>query len=135
MNDSSSLTKKDMILLGVFFLGALAIRLYFLQFYKVISADGVGYVLTAREIARWGSLGGMTIYGAVYPSLVAAASFLVSDGELAGRLVSIVMGSLVVIPLYLISLEFFTRRVGMLACILVLVWPPLRSWSCEVMTQ
>lgn len=135
MSDSFSLTKKEMVLLGVFFFAALAIRLYFLQFYKVISADGVGYVRTAREIAKGSGLGGMTVYGAVYPTLVAAAGFLVKDLELAGRLVSVVMGSLLVVPLYLLSLEFFTRRAGLLACMLVLVWPSLRSWSCEVMTQ
>lgn len=135
MNDSYSLTRKDMLLLGIFFLAALLIRLYFLQFYRVISADGVGYVLAARDIVSGAGLGKMTIYGVIYPALVAFASLPTGDMELAGRLVSIFMGSLLVVPLYLISLEFFSRRVGVLACVMVLVWSPLRSWSCEVMTQ
>jgi len=135
MNDSYSLTRKDLLLLGILFLAALLIRLYFLQFYRVISADGVGYVLAARDIVSGAGLGKMTIYGVIYPALVALASLLTGDMELAGRLVSIFMGSLLVVPLYLISLEFFSRRVGVLACLMVLVWSPLRSWSCEVMTQ
>jgi len=135
MSDSLSLTKKELFLLGVLFAAALLIRLYFLQFYRVISADGVGYVRTARDIANGSGWGGATVYGAVYPSLVAATSFLVGDMELAGRLVSIVMGSLLVVPLYLLSVVFFTRRAGLLACVLALVWPSLRNWSCEVMTQ
>ncbi|HEY6871427.1 MAG TPA: glycosyltransferase family 39 protein [Geobacteraceae bacterium] len=135
MNDSRSLSRKEMLLLGGMFLAALLIRLYFLRFYTVISADGVGYVRTARSIASGNGWSGVTFYGVVYPALVASASFLVGDTELAGRLVSIVMGSLMVIPLYLLGLEFFTKRAGLLACMLVLVWGSLRGWSCEVMTQ
>jgi 4-amino-4-deoxy-L-arabinose transferase-like glycosyltransferase len=135
MSDSRVLTKKDMVLLGVFFLCALAIRLYFLQFLKVISADGVGYVTTARALVNGDSLGGMTVYGAIYPPLVAGAGLVVGDMELGGRLVSVFMGSLLVVPLYLVSMELFNKKVGALACVLVLAWPSLRSWSCEVMTQ
>lgn len=135
MKDSYSLTRKEMLLLGLLFLAALLIRLYFLQFCKVISADGVGYVLSARDIVNGAGWGRTTTYGVIYPALVALASFPIGDMELAGRLVSVVMGSLLVVPLYLMSMEFFSRRVGVLACILVLVWSPLRGWSCEVMTQ
>lgn len=135
MKDSYLPTRKEMLLLGIFFLVALLIRLYFLQFCKVISADGIGYVLSARGIVDGGGWGSTTTYGVIYPALVALASLPIGDTELAGRLVSIVMGSLLVIPLYLISLELFSRKVGVLACILVLVWSPLRAWSCEVMSQ
>src|SRR6185369_40010 len=119
MNDSNALTRREMLLLGILFLAALLIRLYFIQFYKVISADGVGYVLSARDIVSGAGWGRMTTYGVVYPTLVALASFPVGDMELAGRLVSVVMGSLLVVPLYMIAMELFSRRVGILACILV----------------
>ncbi len=134
-NEPYALTRREMVMLGGLFLAALLIRLYFVQFYKVISADGVGYVLSARDIVSGAGWGKTATYGMVYPSLVGLASLPVGDMELAGRLVSIVMGSLLVIPLYLVSKELFSKWVGVMACILVLVWSPLRMWSCEVMTQ
>jgi len=126
--------RREILFLASAFLVALAVRLYFLPFYRVISADGIGYVTAARCLLR-GDLSPLTIYGVVYPSLTALISTMGLGTEIAGRLVSAVMGSLLVVPLYLLARDMFDRKVGVIACILVIAWPPLRSWAGEVMTQ
>jgi hypothetical protein len=131
---SLRLDRKDILLMAGLFVAALLIRLYFIPFFKVISADGVGYVTAARSLSH-GNLSELTIYGVVYPTLAATANLLTGDMELAGRYVSAFMGSLLVVPLYLLGMEFFSKRAALLACILVLAWPPLRMWAGEVMTQ
>lgn len=134
ISDNDRLTRKEYLLLFILFLAALGIRLYFIPFYRVISADGVGYVSAARSVVK-GIYTPMTMYGVVYPSLTALVSMMGISTELAGRLVSAVMGSLLIVPLYLLGRDFVNKWVGVIAAILVLAWPPLRSWSCEVMTQ
>jgi 4-amino-4-deoxy-L-arabinose transferase-like glycosyltransferase len=134
MNDNGYLNRRDFVFLVTVFLAALIVRLYFLPFYRVISADGVGYVTAARSLLR-GEFSALTTYGVVYPALTAFVNIMGFGTETAGRLVSVVMGSLLVVPLYLLARDFFDRNVGAIACILVIAWPPLRSWAGEVMTQ
>lgn len=129
------LTHRDWLLMGLLVVAALAIRLWFMQYFRVISADGIAYVDIARDIMTGQGLARATHYPPFYPLLVGGAASLVGDYELAGQLVSIVVGSLLAIPLYLLGREFFDRRVALLAGILTIVWPSLRGWSNEVMSQ
>jgi 4-amino-4-deoxy-L-arabinose transferase-like glycosyltransferase len=112
---------------------ALGLRLYLMQFHDVITADGTSYVGTARAF-KAGDIHGLATYG-FYPVLIRLAGMLVSEMEMAGRLVSVVLGSLLVVPLYLLGAEIFSRRTALAACLVTAVWPPLAAWSCEVMTQ
>lgn len=134
MKTECTTMRKDILFLVSAFLVALLVRLYFLPFYRVISADGVGYVTAARSLLR-GDFAPLTVYGVVYPSLTALVSTTGINTETAGRLVSAFMGSLLVVPLYLLARDMFDRKVGAIACILVIACQPLRSWAGEVMTQ
>ena len=133
--DSRSLTRVDLALLALLALAGLGIRLYFLQFYQVISADGVSYVAIAKEFISGRGLSLAQHYPPFYPILLGLASTVSPGFETAGLAVSIVMGSLLVVPVYLLGVEFFDRRVGVVAAILSISWPPLRYWSTAVMTQ
>jgi len=124
---------KDLILIGLLFLAALAVRIYSLKFFDVIPTDGTSYVETARAIWR-GEISGIGVYG-FYPVLIWAANSFISDGELAGRLVSLLFGSMLVIPLYLLGKDIFSRSVAVSACLVAIVWPPLVNSSCQVITQ
>ncbi len=112
---------------------ALVIRLYLIRFHDVISVDGTSYVGTARALAA-GDIHGLSIYG-FYPVLIWLASLSGVGMETAAQLVSAVMGGLLVIPLYLLGAEMFSRRTALAACLVAAVWPSLVGWSCEVMTQ
>ena len=127
--------RRDLILLTLLFATALAIRSYFMQFYIVISADGVGYAEIGRSLFKAGGLATATHFPPFYPFLIAIFNLFLGDVELAGRVVSIIMGSLMVVPLYLLGNRFFDRRVALLACLLAITWGPLRDLSCEVMSQ
>jgi hypothetical protein len=59
----------------------------------------------------------------------------VEDLETAGRVVSVIFGALLCVPVYLLGSELFSRRTAFAACMAVIVWHSLRHWSCEVMTQ
>ncbi|BDV41768.1 hypothetical protein GURASL_06910 [Geotalea uraniireducens] len=129
------LARRDWLLMGLLVVAALAIRLWFMQYFRVISADGIAYVDIARDIMTGQGLARATHYPPFYPLLVGGVASLVGDYELAGQLVSIVMGSLLAVPLYLLGREFFAWRVALLAGVLTIVWPSLRGWSNEVMSQ
>jgi len=125
--------KQDQLIMATLVLLALALRLYSLQFFDVISTDGTGYVGAAQALGR-GDFHGIGTYG-FYPVLIRVAGWLIRDLELAGRVVSLVAGSLLVVPLYLLGREILSRRGALCASLMVVVWPPLVSSSCEVMTQ
>lgn len=112
---------------------SLVIRLNMLSAKDVISADGIGYVTAARSIAA-GNLSGFTNNG-FYIFLTWCFGLVTPDFEIAGRLVSVVFGSLLVVPLYLLGSELFSRTTALSACAVTMVWPSLLNWSCEVMTQ
>lgn len=133
--NSETLTRKDTCLLALLVLAAFAVRLYFLQFYEVISADGISYITIAKQFITGKGLSAASHYPPFYPILVGLASTLFKDFETAGLAVSIVMGSLVVIPVYLLGTEFFDKRTGLAAAVLTLTWPTIRYWSTAVMSQ
>jgi hypothetical protein len=135
MTSGNQITRKDAALLSLLVLAALGIRLYFLQFYDVISADGITYVNIAKEFIAGRGLATATHYPPFYPILVGLASTVCPDFETAGLAVSAVMGSLLAIPVYLLGAEFFSKRVGVAAAILSVTWPSLRYWSTQVMSQ
>lgn len=125
--------KRDILIIVALVFLALGFRLYSLQFFHVISTDGTSYVGAARALAS-GDLHGVGIYG-LYSVLIWVAGWVVSDLELAGRVVSIIFGSLLVVPLYLLGKRVMTHHAAVCASLLAVVWPPLVSFSCEVMTQ
>ncbi|HBG08130.1 MAG: hypothetical protein A2075_09450 [Geobacteraceae bacterium GWC2_58_44] len=134
-DNSRVLTRADLALLTLLALAALGIRLYFLQFYDVISADGISYVSIAKDFISGRGLAAATHYPPFYPILLGLASTLCHDFETAGLAVSVIMGSLLVVPVYLLGVEFFDKRVGFAAAVLSVTWPTLRYWSTAVMSQ
>jgi 4-amino-4-deoxy-L-arabinose transferase-like glycosyltransferase len=125
--------RRELALLVMLTIGAALLRGYSLRFFDVISVDGTSYAEAARGLAA-GNLDGIGVYG-LYPVLIWLAGLLVPDRELAGRLVSLVFGSLAIVPCYLLGRELFSRRVALAASLIVVVWPSMVSTSCEVMTQ
>lgn len=99
----------------------------------LISADGIGYVAAARTLAS-GNLNGLTSNG-FYVFLIWIFGLFTTDFETSGRLVSVVSGSLLVVPLYMLGSELFSRSTALAACLVAAFWPALFDWSCEVMTQ
>lgn len=133
--DTTRLTKNDLFTLMLLAVAGCGIRLYFVQFYDVISADGISYITIAKNFITGKGLSAASHYPPFYPILVGLASVLTTDFEIAGLAVSITMGSLVVVPVYLLGVEFFNKRTGLIAAILTVTWPTLRYWSTNIMSQ
>lgn len=129
----NGLAREEIIALIILVVAAIGIRCYLVRFHDVISCDGIGYVKAAQTLAA-GDPGKLAYYG-FYPVLIWFAGLFVVDLELAGRMVSILLGSLLVVPLYLLGKEFFSRQTTLAACLVAAAWPTLVSWSCDVMTQ
>jgi len=125
--------RQDLYIVLALLIAAFACRLYSLQFFHVISTDGTTYALTARAVVQ-GDWHGVAVSG-FYPLLIAVASWFVSDLETAGRMASVVCGSLLVLPLYFLGKALFSRKIAIAACLLAIVWPSLVASSCEVITQ
>ena len=114
--DEKQMIKQERIIMLLLFAVAMIVRLWFLPTYRVISADGIGYISVAKELMRGSASFWSANHPPVYPALIAFAGLFVPDMELAGRLVSIFMGSLLVVPLYLLGRDLFSREIGRASC-------------------
>lgn len=118
-------------------LAALALRLALLLcFEHVISPDGVEYVAHARGLAAGDIANGMSAYWPpLYPALIAFASLVFRDAELAGRVVSVVAGALLVIPAHALARRWYGRRVARVCAALVALHPLLVYYSTVLLTE
>ena len=62
-------------------------------------------------------------------------TLLIPDWELAGILISILFGALLVLPVFYLGKEIFGERVGILSGVIVAVHPFLNSYSGSVLTE
>jgi 4-amino-4-deoxy-L-arabinose transferase-like glycosyltransferase len=113
-------------------LGALLLRaLLLIHFQGTIDTEGAEYARIAQNIlAGRGYVGIATpgtelMFPPLFPLLIAGVTLLVGDAELAARLISVVMGALLVVPMQLLSARLYGRRAGQLAAILVAIHPLL----------
>jgi hypothetical protein len=132
-NSEKKLQCLDYCAIIVFFALALGIRLYLYRFFDVISVDGTGYVGAARKLMT-GDISGLSFYG-LYPVLTWLVGLAGPDLETAGQLVSVFMGSLLVVPLYLLGVDMFSRATAISACVVTIVWSSHLFVSSQVATQ
>lgn len=99
--------------------------------YAKIAANlrsGVGYVGLV-------SPGPQVLFNPLFSFLIAGASFIVQDYELAGRLVALVIGALLPLPVFGLASRLFNRRVGYIAAALALLHPLLVYLSFMVYSE
>jgi len=128
-----SLLRVDLVAIIALFAAALGIRLFLYRFQDVISIDGTGFAGAARQLLD-GDVNGLSFYG-LYPVFTGLVGLFEPDLETAGRLVSVFMGSLLVVPLYLLGLNMFSRATAFSACVVTIVWSSHLFASCQVATQ
>ena len=68
----------------------------------------------------------------LFPFLIAATSALTRNVEIAGRLVSVWMGTLLVLPIYFIGRHLYNRKAAYLAAALIACHPLLVNFSATV---
>ena len=137
---SRFLKNENFILVSLLTLVALAIRLTSLYFYHFIGVDGgvdgVSYAISGKNL--FSGLG-YSFQGQpqlanppFYPILIGISWWFTHNLEFSGQIVSVIAGSLLVIPVFYLAKEIYTRKVGIWGAIFIAVCPPLVFGSTEV---
>jgi 4-amino-4-deoxy-L-arabinose transferase-like glycosyltransferase len=115
------------------FLFAFLLRVPLLIYPEVIHNDGTEYVRHARQILSgdW-SIGKTHPF---YPCLIALFHFFTPNDEIAGILVSVIFGALIILPVFYLGKAIFTEKVGMISALFATVHPFLYIPSGSVLTE
>ncbi|MCX5807567.1 MAG: glycosyltransferase family 39 protein [Proteobacteria bacterium] len=118
------------------FTGAFAVRFYLAFFSNIITPDGILYIRTAKliELGESKKLMEFTFIH-LYPFLVILAHKIIPDWELAGRMTSVLMGSLAVIPFFLLIKGMFNIRIALVSSLFYVISPRLADYSSDVLRE
>jgi 4-amino-4-deoxy-L-arabinose transferase-like glycosyltransferase len=107
-----------------------------------IESEGAEYARIAENLRNGVGFVGLVTPGPqlnfnpLFPLLIAGTSFLTHNNyELAGRLVALIMGSLLPLPVFGIAERLFNHRVGLIAAVLSLLHPLLIHLSFTVFSE
>jgi len=121
---------------------ALLVRLVWASLFAgPINTEGAEYASIAQNlIAGKGYVGLATegeelMFPPLFPILIAVTSYLVQDCFAAGRLVSLAMGTLLVLPVYFISNLLYDRKVANVSALIVALHPLLITVSSQVISE
>jgi len=110
--------------------------LLILCFEQVISPDGVQYVVLGRNLVAGNFHEGLSTYWSpLYPMLIGFCSLFFRDPEFAGRFVSVVAGSLLLIPTYKLIRTWYGERVATIGAWLVALHPLLIYYSTVLLAE
>src|ERR1700677_1990968 len=114
-----------------------AIRLYLSLTSYCIAGDGVAYLAMARDFAANEPAKALaSVFSPLYPWLIAIAHRLIPDWELAGSIVSAILGSAAVATVYLMTREAFEHRdLAIGAALLVAIHPAMAAYAASVRTE
>lgn len=115
---------------------AFILRLYAALVPGIIVPDGVVYIDTARmiEAGQWQRVSQEGIYS-LYPFMIIAVHKVFADWEMAGRIISVIFGSLAVLPLYLLFKRMFDIRIAGIAALFFVISPKLVEFSSNVIRE
>jgi 4-amino-4-deoxy-L-arabinose transferase-like glycosyltransferase len=122
------------ILAGAF--SALLIRVFFIPQNTVINGDGIYYATLGNRLISGDISGGISAYWSpLYSLLVGIFTLFFGNVEFAGRIVSMVAGTLLIVPVYFLIRNFYGRLAAYLGTILLIVHPLLIKSSVWIMTE
>lgn len=115
---------------------ALVIRIIAAQNAGMIAKDGIKYLQMAGHFSR-GELdkGLAEDFHPLYPLLISPIYPLFSEAERAGQFVSVILGTLTLIPVYFLGLKIFNFPTAVIASLLFACQPYLVRTSAEVLSE
>lgn len=140
MFSKNSLDKKEIInIIGLTIL-AFVIRIFFLQFQQFITHDGAEYAVLGKNLIAGN--GYMSIQGQInlffsplYPLMIGIFSMLFNNLELSARLVSVVFGSLLIVPLYFFARRMYSQKVAIICSFIAALYWVLINYSTQTLTE
>jgi 4-amino-4-deoxy-L-arabinose transferase-like glycosyltransferase len=116
------------VLDAVFFTGAIEIE--GAEYARIAQnlLSGNGYVGIATE-------GTQLFFPPLVPLAIAGISLVTKDAEIAGRILSVAIGALIVLPTYSIALRMYDRRTALIAAMFVACHPFLVQISTTVQSE
>src|SRR4030043_1177847 len=99
---------------------------------QIITLDGTLYIKMAKLFSE-GQYGGTPgSYFSLYPFLIFLVQKVIGDWELSGQLISIVLGTLTVIPVFLLGRSLYDEKIGWLSAIFYITLPNLLKFDSQV---
>jgi 4-amino-4-deoxy-L-arabinose transferase-like glycosyltransferase len=134
---------RQFLVLGLIVVGSLVVRLAALKHWGIgaIDSDGAAYVRVAENLRKGVGYVGIVTPGLelnippLLPLLISGASFVTGSYVQAGRLVSLLLGVLLPLPVFGIALQMFNRRTAFVAAALAILHPLLINLSFAVLSE
>jgi 4-amino-4-deoxy-L-arabinose transferase-like glycosyltransferase len=129
-------TKREITLVAGFASLALLSRLLLLRFQQVMTPDGVYYATLGKHLVAGNFKEGLsTYYPPLYPLLVGLSSHIFRDVEAGGKMVSAMAGSLLVVPVYLLTRILYGKGAASVGALLIAINPSLNYYSTLLLTE
>lgn len=128
--------QKDGFVIPLIVVAAILFRLLLMRYRFVSAFDEINHL----KLAASGSLAGFgnvfhTYWSPLYPFMVAVFSKFIPNFELAGRLFSILCGSVLIVPLYLFVRTHFNRKIAVLSVLWSAFYPVIAFHDTGVFTE
>jgi 4-amino-4-deoxy-L-arabinose transferase-like glycosyltransferase len=127
--------KNPCVVLSLLLITTFLIR-YYLTSLQIITLDGILYIKIAKGI-NFGNLQGVTDYGFfnLYSLLITLFQLLLHDWEFSGKMVSVVFGSLTIIPLFFLVRGLFNQNTAIVSAILYGIHPRFVEYSSDILRE
>lgn len=127
------------IIIGLVLL-SFVIRLCFINVPQNIGDDAANYAVLGKNLIEGrgfvGISGQIDLYSSpLYPFFIGVFYFFIKNSELAGRLVSVLFGALLIVPIYFLSKRIYNNKVAIISSILVAFYFILIQYSVEVLSE
>jgi len=128
----------ERLLVGGLVLIAFLLRLISIFRMGTIDSEGAEYARIAENLVAGNGYTGLVtpgknlIFPPLYPGLIALFTPVVGGAELAGRIISLLMGSVLVAAVYLVTRDLYGRRAAPFASLLVALHPMLVGFAASV---
>src|SRR5262245_15942979 len=122
---------------------ALILRAFFAVYFTgAIDTEGAEYARIAQNLLSGRGYVGIAEDGGtqlffppLFPFAIAVISLVTGSAEVAGRMISVAMGTLLVVPTYLIAMRMYDRRIAIFAAALIACHPYLIYMSTTVFCE
>jgi 4-amino-4-deoxy-L-arabinose transferase-like glycosyltransferase len=100
---------------------------------QTISNDGVFYIQIAKIFSEGKYEEISNTYFNFYPLLLFFIQKLIGDWELSGKLISLTLGTLTVVPVFLLGRSLYNEKVGWFSALFYIILPNFLKYNSDVL--